>query len=100
MSTKIERRRESLLSRIEFQKSVVEGLREKIKWMLSPAGVRSYKIGSRSKENYNLDLTELYELLETAEDKLAAYEDELEEIDSGKARSKRRAVGIIPCDRC
>lgn len=100
MSTKIERRKESLLGRLTFRQSVRDKLREKIEWMLSDEGTKSYTIGSRSKENYDFDLSKLYEQLETVEDEIEKLEDQLEELEAGKLRTKRKAIGVIPCDRC
>lgn len=81
--------RKELESRLEFRRAALDEARTAYLSLLS-GKVQSYAIGSR-----NLTKLNLGELKDTVLD-LEKEVDELERVLSGGSR--RRAVGIIPCD--
>lgn len=81
--------RTELKARLEFRKAALKEARTAYLALLS-GQVQSYAIGSRNMTK--LDLSELAETVRTLEKEV----DELSAVLSGGSR--RKAVGIVPCD--
>ncbi len=62
---------------------------EKEAFMLSPKGVRNYRIGSRSAERYSLELAEIRKAIKELEKEI----EELEGLENGK--KPRKLAGIV-----
>ena len=78
-------KKERLKKKIEDKTVRLQMYKDKEAYMLSKSGIKSYGIGSRSTERYNLDLAEIRKAI-----------DELE--NRAEGIKPRRVVGVIPRD--
>ena len=78
-------KKERLKKKIEDKTVRLQMYKDKEAYMLSKSGIRSYGIGSRSTERYNLDLAEIRKAIEELENRAEGIK-------------PRRVVGVIPRD--
>ena len=85
-------KKERLKKKIEDKTVRLQMYKDKEAYMLSKSGVKSYGIGSRSTERYNLDLAEIRKAIDELETEIEELENRAEGI------KPRRVVGVIPRD--
>ena len=77
---------------LENKKKRLQSYYEHEKYMLSPDGVKSYGMGTRNIQRYEIALKDIQSGIKVLEQEIA----ELEAVSSG--RSPRRAVAVVPRD--
>ena len=85
-------KKERLKKKIEDKTVRLQMYKDKEAYMLSKSGIKSYGIGSRSTERYNLDLAEIRKAIDELETEIEELETRTEGI------KPRRVVGVIPRD--